>query len=63
MNARERVEAEILEAFDNDYEPAPDEVARDLVDQDVAAGDYEGCSSDLEIAYVEYEALAREALR
>jgi hypothetical protein len=62
MTPRDRVEQEILEAFDNDYEPSPDEVAAALVDADVSQGEYEGCSTDLEIAFTEYEALARRAL-
>lgn len=34
---------------------APYEVAMALVDQDVAAGEYEGCSTDLEMASEQYE--------
>jgi hypothetical protein len=33
-------------------------VAEFLVDQDVSAGLYEGCSSELEMHFVEYERLA-----
>jgi hypothetical protein len=62
VSARARVEENVLACFGLDYEPDADEVARSLVDEDVAAGEYEGCSSELELAYIEYEALAREAL-
>lgn len=38
-----------------------DDVARELVDQDVAAGLYEGCSTELESCYTEYLAVAKRA--
>ena len=34
------------------------ELAMELIAQDVAAGEYEGCSSELELAYSEYVAAA-----
>lgn len=40
----------------------PEDVAAAAVDADVAAGEYEGCSSDLEIAYDDYRAQAQRTL-
>lgn len=60
---RARVEAFVLGAFDEGYMPTADEVAAVLCDEDVAAGEYEGCSSELELAYIEFEQVAREVLR
>ena len=37
-------------------------VAEALVDSDVASGKYEGCSSELEMAFCEYEARAERVL-
>ncbi len=62
VEPRERIEKEILDAFANDYEPHPREIAEVLVDGDVAAGLYEGCSSELEACFVEYARLAAAVL-
>jgi hypothetical protein len=37
-------------------------VAETQVDADVARGEYEGCSSELEMAFTEYEARAKAIL-
>jgi hypothetical protein len=58
----ERVERVILAAFADDHEPSPSEVAMELCDEDVANGDYEGCSGELDLAASEYMALASRAL-
>lgn len=60
---RERVEAYVLACYDHGFEPSPDEVAAGLVDEDVAAGEYEGCSTDLDLAYTEYLARAEAVTR
>jgi hypothetical protein len=56
----QRVEESILRCFEADFNPTPDMVAEDLVDQDVSNGLYEGCSTELELAYQEFE---NEAVR
>ena len=43
---------------EHDTVPAPGEVAEVLVDAECSAGLYEGCSSDLELAYADYTAQA-----
>lgn len=58
---RARVEKFILAAFDDDYEPSPSDVAMGLCEEDVANGDYEGCSNELDLAASEYMALASRA--
>lgn len=40
----------------------PEEVACSAVDDDVDAGEYEGCSTELEIAYEDYLAQAKRVL-
>lgn len=42
----------------SDGQASRDDVAAELIDQDVAAGEYEGCSTELELAYSEYVAAA-----
>lgn len=59
---RERVEAAILACFDDNYEPAAREAAEVLVDEDVAAGLYEGCSSELEGWFCNFERIAEGVL-
>lgn len=59
--SRERVEEFILASFAEDYEPDPSDVAMALCEEDVARGDYEGCSSELDLAASEYIALASRA--
>lgn len=60
----QRIEKKILELIDLDFteRQIPALVADALVDRDVSSGEYEGCSSELEIAYTTYESLARRAL-
>jgi hypothetical protein len=60
---RERVETVILKAFEENYEIGPDVVAEVLVDEDVSNGQYEGCSSELEMWFCEYERQAEWMLR
>lgn len=59
---RTRIEAVILDSFANDFEPAPRDVAEALVDEDVAAGLYAGCSDELEMCFMEYERAASAVL-
>ena len=63
MTPRERVEAAILACFADDFEPGPREVAEVLVDEDVSSGLYEGCSTELEAWFSDYELVAEEVLR
>jgi hypothetical protein len=49
---------ELLEACDGDCSA----VGMALVDEDVSSGKYEGCSTDLELAFAQYEARAVELL-
>jgi len=58
----DRVEETILEMFGRDYEPDEYAVAEKMVDEDVAGGEYEGCSMELEMAYEEYRAEAARQL-
>lgn len=60
---RDRVEEAILCCFADDFEPTPREIAESLVDEDVSNDLYEGCSSELEAWFCEYENLAKDALR
>jgi hypothetical protein len=46
----------ILDLLAEGFEPT--DIAMHLVDRDVAAGHYEGCSTDLELAYGDYLAQA-----
>lgn len=62
LNPVERVEAAILASFDKDWEPRAESIAEQLVDEDVSSGEYEGCSTELEMAFQEYETLAERAL-
>ena len=57
-----RAEKIVLEAFEQDVEISADQVADVMVDQDVSKGEYEGCSTELEMAYAEYERIAKEVL-
>lgn len=62
MTTQERVkrvlsECAVLGLFD------PYAVAEHLCDQDVVNGEYEGCSSELELAFMEYEREAAALLR
>lgn len=41
---------------------SPEEIAAHLVDLDVSRGEYEGCSSDLELAHADYVAQAQRML-
>lgn len=59
MTDQEREDA-ILEALADGFPPS--EVAMFLTDRDVAAGEYDGCSSDLEMAYSDYVAQAERIL-
>lgn len=69
-SSRERVEENIArqraafrDHMNPTYEPSTQDVAMDLVDEDVAAGLYAACSTELDLAADEYMALAEEALR
>jgi hypothetical protein len=57
---RERVE-EVLAAF-SDCACDARGVAEILIDEDVSSGDYEGCSTELELAFTEYERIAEDVL-
>jgi hypothetical protein len=59
VTVRERIAAALLEVPD----AQPDEVAAWLTDEDVASGEYDGCSVDLELAFTEYLEVARELVR
>jgi hypothetical protein len=41
----------------------PDDVAMTLIDEDVSKGEYEGCSTELELAFCEYMAAAERLRR
>lgn len=65
MTTKERIEAVIAdwpETETRSVQVGADEIARVLVDQDVAAGQYEGCSSELESAYTDYHDAATRFL-
>jgi hypothetical protein len=59
---RQRVEAEILRCFDVGFEPDAWAVAEKLADEDVAAGEYEGGTYELEMAFEEYRNEAERQL-
>lgn len=60
----ERIEACILELIDEGVEEheLPELVAHSLVDEDVAAGEYAGCTPELEAWFCDYKAGAQRAL-
>lgn len=57
-----RVENAVLACFDKGWMPDAWSIAETLVDEDVAAGEYEGCSVELEMEFDEFRRLAEEAL-
>lgn len=66
MSRDQPVEIRIHEFLAEHGEPPNEvdatEIAMYLVDEDVAAGEYEGCSDVLELAYIEYEIIAKRLL-
>lgn len=56
------IEVFILDLMDLDIEPDARAVAETIVDFQCSRGDYAGCSSELEMAYVEYMNWAHRAL-
>jgi hypothetical protein len=58
MATHGRVAEAIRRCRDDGFEPDPRGIAELLVDEDVARGDYDGCSSDLESWFIEFEAEA-----
>lgn len=63
MDTRIRIEEKILDYRAYGVEPTPHDVAMELIDDDVSRGEYEGCSSELELAASEYIAIAEKILK
>ncbi len=59
---RGRIEAIQLEGTTRGLNYEAEDIAHVLIDEDVAAGEYEGCSSELELAWCEYVGIAHEVL-
>jgi hypothetical protein len=57
-----RVAAAIRACRHEHFTPDPRGIAELLVDQDVARGDYDGCTSELESWFIEFEAEAARQL-
>jgi hypothetical protein len=59
----EKVAKEILRlAAEGMDDPTPYEVATELIDLDVAIGEFEADSDEMELAFMQYETVAREQL-
>jgi hypothetical protein len=48
------IEDRIIDVLATCEDLTPSEVAMALIDQDVSSGEYEGCSTDMELADIEY---------
>lgn len=56
------IEAYWLDCASYGHEVTPGEIAEVIVDHQCARGDYQGCSSELEQAYCDYQAQAARVL-
>lgn len=54
MDLKERINEILATQAEPPYDLSAQDIAMELVDQDVSAGEYEGCSSELEMAYEHY---------
>jgi hypothetical protein len=59
-SVQDRAEALILDAYSQDWEPHPSDVAMALIDEDVASGDL--AHEDIDLAASEYIAIAARLL-
>ena len=51
-----------MDEADHDVDLSAEDIAMAMIDQDVSRGEYEGCSTELELAFTEYVSMAKAVL-